>query len=349
MTPWSTRRFIPQGSQSTNRKDKTGRHLRQRRRRIGSGSRPSFPINNGHCATTPLMPPCQEATAINPARVRSPFTTPQADPATQEAVVKAQVSVRTDQVAVPTQVGGCLSLHWRQWQAIGAEQWVVSVLREGYRILFQHRLTPPPPPSQFPGIVSNIPLRLSKSSRPASRGRDYDFEGGLGESRRPGSLLLQPLLPGGKGVRRLETRDRPLPFQRVRTTNSFKMETASSVLLSVRKGDFLASYRPERRLLPDTRSRLCQQAGGHSLRLPLLVDKATSPMDGIQQGPTGSEVPAGSIQRPGGPTQLPQPSPGCGMVASPSGSEGPTAHVGFPHFRPVRNTSQCQAASVLLP
>ena len=72
-------------------------------------------------------------------------------------------------------------------------------------------------------------------------------------------------------------------------------------------------------------------------------------MDGIQQGPTGNEVPAGTIQRPGGPAQPPQPSPGCGMVASPSGSEGPTAHVEFPHSRPVRNTSRCQAASVLLP
>ena len=96
-------------------------------------------------------------------------------------------------------------------------------------------------------------------------------------------------------------------------------------------------------------SRLCQQAGGYSLRLPLLVDRATSPMDRIHQGPTGSKVPAGTSQRPGGPTQPPQPSPGCRMVASPSGSEGPTAHVGFPHAQPVRNTSQCQAASVLLP
>ena len=72
-------------------------------------------------------------------------------------------------------------------------------------------------------------------------------------------------------------------------------------------------------------------------------------MDGIQQSPTGSEVPAGTVQRPGGPTQSPQPGPGCGMVASPAGSEGPTAHVGVPHTRPVRNTPQCQAAPVLLP
>ena len=96
-------------------------------------------------------------------------------------------------------------------------------------------------------------------------------------------------------------------------------------------------------------SRLCEQAGGHSLRLPLLVDRATSPMDGIQQSPTGSEVPAGTVQRPGGPTQSPQPGPGCGMVASPTGSEGPTAYVRVPHTRPVRNTSQCQVAPVLLP
>ena len=78
-------------------------------------------------------------------------------------------------------------------------------------------------------------------------------------------------------------------------------------------------------------SRLCQQAGGHSLRLLLVVDRATSPMDGIQQDPTGSELPAGTAQRPGGPTQPPQPSPRCGMVASPAGSERPTVHVGFPH------------------
>ena len=80
---------------------------------------------------------------------------------------------------------------------------------------------------------------------------------------------------------------------------------------------------------------LCQQAGGHSLRLPLLVNRATPPMDGIQQGPTGSEIPAGTIQRPGGPAQPPQPSPGCVMAASPSSSKGPTAHVGVPHSRPV--------------
>ena len=81
---------------------------------------------------------------------------------------------------------------------------------------------PPPPPRLRPGTVPNVPPRLSKSSRPASRGRDYVVEGSLGESLRSGSRLLQLPVPGGKGVRRLETRDRPLSIQRVCTTNSFQ-------------------------------------------------------------------------------------------------------------------------------
>ena len=39
-------------------------------------------------------------------------------------------------------VGGCLALHWRQWQAIGAETWVVTVLRGGYSVPFTDSPTP---------------------------------------------------------------------------------------------------------------------------------------------------------------------------------------------------------------
>ena len=116
--------------------------------------------------------------------------------------------------------------------------------------------TPAPPPSQIPSIVSDIPPQLSKNSRPTSRGRGHDFEGGLGDSPRSGSRILQPPLPSRKGVRRLETRDRPLPFQRVRTTNSFQ---DGNCLLSPplgEEGRLPGLYRPERRLLPDTRPHL---------------------------------------------------------------------------------------------
>ena len=65
---------LVQGPRSTNRKSKTGRHLRQPRRRIGPGSRPSFPINDRHRVATPVLPPRQEAIPVNPARGRSHFS-----------------------------------------------------------------------------------------------------------------------------------------------------------------------------------------------------------------------------------------------------------------------------------
>ena len=119
---------------------------RQQQQQSRASSASTAPADRS--GVSPLVPrqrlPRQEATAIGPARAKSLFNTPRADPATQGAAVKAQASVRTDQVPTPIRVGGCLSLHWRQWQAIGANQWVVSVLRDGYRIPFRHQ--PPPPP-----------------------------------------------------------------------------------------------------------------------------------------------------------------------------------------------------------
>ena len=132
----STRHFIPQGSRSANSSNRAGRHRRQPLRRIDPGSLPSFPASNKLSVATLRLPPRQEATAIGPAREKSLFATTRAEPATQGAAVKAQASVRTDQVPTPIRVGSCLSLHWRQWQAIGANQWVVSVLRDGYPIPF---------------------------------------------------------------------------------------------------------------------------------------------------------------------------------------------------------------------
>ena len=128
--------------------------------------------------------------------------------------------------------GGCLSLHWRQWQATGANQWVVSVLRDGYRILFRHQL---PPLAYAPVLFPTYPFDSPKALALRQEVEIMISKGAL-ESLRSGSRLLQPSLPGGKGVRRLETVINEFVQQ-----TPFKMETASSVLLSVRKGDFLAS------------------------------------------------------------------------------------------------------------
>ena len=94
---------------------------------------------------------------------------------------------------------------------------------------------------------------------------------------------------------------------------------------------------------------LCQQAGGDSLRLPLRVDRATSPLDGSPQRTPGSEIPPGTIERPRGSPQPPQPSTSCGVVPAPTDSEDDHPHLGVPDDRPIRNTPQCEASPVLLP
>ena len=96
-------------------------------------------------------------------------------------------------------------------------------------------------------------------------------------------------------------------------------------------------------------SSLRQQTWGDSFRLPLRVDRATSPLDGSPQRAPGSKVPPGTIERPRGPPQPPQPSTSGGMVPAPSGSEEDHPHLGVPDDRPIRNTPQCEASPVLLP
>ena len=63
-----------------------------------------------------------------------------------------------DGVTLPMNVGGCLSSHWRRWQEIGAETWVVTVLRDGYRVPFKD--SPPPlarTPVSFPTYRAGSP------------------------------------------------------------------------------------------------------------------------------------------------------------------------------------------------
>ena len=88
---------------------------------------------------------------------------------------------------------------------------------------------------------------------------------------------------------------------------------------------------------------------GYSLRLPLRVDRATSPLDGSPQRTPGSEIPPGTIERPRGSPQPPQSGTSGGMVPTPTGSEEDHPHLRVPNDRPIRNTPQCEASPVLLP
>ena len=95
-------------------------------------------------------------------------------------------------------------------------------------------------------------------------------------------------------------------------------------------------------------SRLCQQAEGHHLRLPLLVDSVTSPMDRVPQCPSGSDVPARTIQCPSRTPQPPESSTGRRVVSPPTGGEETNSHLGIPVAGLVRDTSQCEATPVML-
>ena len=80
-------------------------------------------------------------------RVRLPFPLPLEAPAAPEERVKAPEKSLPDGTTLPVRVGGCLALHWRRWQAIGAETWVVTVLWDGYRVPSKNS---PPPLSRTP-------------------------------------------------------------------------------------------------------------------------------------------------------------------------------------------------------
>ena len=91
-------------------------------------------------------------------------------------------------------------------------------------------------PFSHPGIVSDVPGRLSSGSSLAARGRGDACQRNLRNRPRSGSWLLQSSFPGGEGVWR-PVIDLSHLNEFVHLTR-FKMETVASVLLSVREGDF---------------------------------------------------------------------------------------------------------------
>ena len=198
-------------------------------------------------------------------------------PAATTASEKARPSAQPDRVTAPSRVGGCLALHWRQWQAVGAEPWVVSVLRHGYRIPFQDRL---PSLSRSP---VNFPTYPPKS--PKAGGRGHDIQERFGESGRPGSRLLQSPFLGGKGLGRLETLDRPLSPQRVREANPIQNgDCLLSPPLS-KRGRLPSIHRPEGRLLPGARPSLLPEVA--PFRLGRIGPPVPSPLLQIINRPSG--------------------------------------------------------------
>ena len=141
-------------------------------------------------------------------------------------------------MTLPMRVGGCLSSHWRRWQEIGAETWVVTVLRDGYRVPFKDS---PPPLARTP---VSFPTYRAGSPRAQALRQEVEAmlaKGALEIARDPGPgfysrlFLVEKVTGGWRPVIDLSHLN---DFVQL---TPFKMETVASVLLSVREGDFLAS------------------------------------------------------------------------------------------------------------
>ena len=169
------------------------------------------------------------------ARGRLPFPLPPEAPAAREAKVRGPGRSLPDRELLPVRVGGCLSRHW---QAIGAETWVVTVLRDGYRVPFTDS---PPPLARTP---VSFPTYRAGSPRAQALRQEVEAmlaKGALEIARDPGPgfysrlFLVEKATGGWRPVIDLSHLN---DFVQL---TSFKMETVASVLLSIREGDFLAS------------------------------------------------------------------------------------------------------------
>ena len=139
--------------------------------------------------------------------------------------------------AAAVKVGGCLSVHWRRWQAVGADSWTVSVLRDGYRLPFE---SPPPLtrtpilfPAYRPGSPQSLALRQEIEKRLAKGALEIVPDPGPGFYSR--LFLVEKATGGWRPVIDLSTLN---TF--IRQT-PFKMETVASVLNAVQENDLLAS------------------------------------------------------------------------------------------------------------
>ena len=169
---------------------------------------------------------------------KAPFSSSSRGSAAREVKEKGPGRSQPDGVTLPMRVGGCLSSHWRRWQEIGAETWVVTVLRDGYRVPFKDS---PPPLARTP---VSFPTYRAGSPRAQALRQEVEAmhaKGALEIARDPGPgfysrlFLVEKATGGWRPVIDLSHLN---DFVQL---TPFKMEAVASVLLSVREGDFLAS------------------------------------------------------------------------------------------------------------
>ena len=123
------------------------------------GASPLVTRSQQQASTAPSSSSTQQGRKRRGRKGKAPFSAAPAAPVANE---KAAGKSPPDRVSPLLQVGGCQSAHWRQWQTIGADAWVLSVLRDGYSIPF---LDSPPPlsrtPISFPPYRAGSPRSLA--------------------------------------------------------------------------------------------------------------------------------------------------------------------------------------------
>ena len=211
------------------------------------------------------------------ARVRLPFSPPLEAPAAREVKEREPGRSRREGVPLPVRVGGCLAQHWRQWQAIGAETWVVTVLRDGYRVPFKES---PPPLSRTP-----VSFPTYRAGSPRAQALRQEVEAMLAK----GALEIARDLPGGEGDWWLETRDRSLTFERLRPADVVQDGNSHFGAVICQRGGFSSFLGSEGCVLSDPNPRIIEEAvevhvGGDSLPVQGSVLRTVDCSPGLYQG-----------------------------------------------------------------
>ena len=262
----------------------------------GSGSAASRPGQAGTSGAAQsrsslllLLRPVSLARGRRRAGVRLPFPLPLEAPAAREVKEKVPGRSQPDGVTLPVRVGGCLSSHWRSWQDIGAETWVVTVLRDGYRVPFKDS---PPPLARTP---VSFPTYRAGSPRAHALRQEVEVmlaKGALEIARDPGPGFYSRLFPGGEGDWGLEACDRSLAFERLRPADAVQDGNSRFGAVVCQRGGFSSFLGSEGCVLSDPDPWIIEEAvevhvGGDSLPVQSPVLRSVDCSPGLYQSLRG--------------------------------------------------------------